>query len=198
MVGTTSRTGPTTRRGGLGLLCALVTLTAMPALGGGEADTPEAVCPVGFEALGEFKLTAYVLAREEQFAPEPVVVDPCGLRGEFSEAFLFGSGVRMQGSGRARDGSLIHYAGKGCFEVLDCPRTASGRCATVGRTVAVDRVVVPLGSTLWVEGLGHRVAEDVGGGIRGNHLDVWYGDELTMTQAYRQTRHGRKVCMASR
>ncbi len=186
--------GLTTRRRLLTWTALLALLLSGPALGGGEAELPEATCPSGYEQVGEFKLTAYVLATEADFPTEPVVTDPCGLTGTYSEAFLFGSGVRMQGSGRASDGSIVHYAGRGCFELLDCPLTASGRCATPGRTVAVDRSVIPLGTELWVEGLGRRRAEDVGGGVRGHHLDVFYGDQLTMSQARRQTRHDRLVC----
>lgn len=43
--------------------------------------------------------------------------------------------------------------------------TASGKLATVGRTVAVDasNPIVPMGSTVIIEGLGHRKVEDTGG-----------------------------------
>lgn len=180
------------------LLLAVAALLAVPfgpaAFGGVESDLPTPACPDGFEEVGSFKLTAYVLAQEADFPAEPRVADPCGLDGSYSEAFLFGSGVRMQGSGRSADGSIVHYAGRGCFELLDCPRTASGRCATTGRTVAVDRTLIPLGTELWVEGHGLRRAEDTGGAIRGHHLDVWYGDELSMSQARRRTQHDRLVC----
>jgi 3D (Asp-Asp-Asp) domain-containing protein len=44
-------------------------------------------------------------------------------------------------------------------------------------TVAVDPKVIPLGSRLWVEGYGMAVAEDVGGAVRGNMVDVFLGDE---------------------
>ena len=38
--------------------------------------------------------------------------------------------------------------------------------------VAVDPGVVPLGSTVYLEGLGTFTAEDIGGAINGNHIDV--------------------------
>jgi 3D (Asp-Asp-Asp) domain-containing protein len=158
-------------------------------------EESQSSCPDGYELLGDFRLTAYVLAREEEFSGEQILVDPCGLKGVFRRDFLLGSGVRMQGSGRAKDGSIIHYKGHGCFERLDCPLTASGRCATEGRTVAVDRSIVAMGSDIWIEGLGHRVAEDTGGGIRGQHIDVWYGEALTMAQAQLRSVRARQVCV---
>ncbi len=52
------------------------------------------------------------------------------------------------------------------------PITATGTAARAGRTVAVDPKVIPLGSKIYIEGLGERIAEDTGGGIKGNHIDV--------------------------
>lgn len=60
--------------------------------------------------------------------------------------------------------------------------TASGTKANVRRTVAVDPAVIPLGSILYIDGLGWRVAEDTGGGVRGRHIDVLLGDERTAIQ----------------
>lgn len=61
------------------------------------------------------------------------------------------------------------------------PITATGTTARAGRTVAVDPVVIPLGSRIYIEGLGERIAEDVGGGVKGNHIDVYLG---TVPQAF--------------
>ncbi len=61
------------------------------------------------------------------------------------------------------------------------PITATGTTARVGRTVAVDPKVIPLGSRIYIEGLGERIAEDVGGGVKGNHIDVYLG---TLPQAF--------------
>ena len=38
--------------------------------------------------------------------------------------------------------------------------------------VAVDPRLIPLGSQLWIPGYGHAVADDIGGAIRGHHVDV--------------------------
>lgn len=52
--------------------------------------------------------------------------------------------------------------------------TASGKRATPGRTVAVDPNVIPLGSTVIVNGTEFYVAEDTGKAIKGNRLDICF------------------------
>ncbi len=53
--------------------------------------------------------------------------------------------------------------------------TASGRKARWG-TVAVDRRVIGLGTRLKIEGFPKTIfrADDVGGAIKGNHVDLWF------------------------
>ncbi|WP_342476525.1 3D domain-containing protein [Paenibacillus sp. FSL H7-0350] len=53
-------------------------------------------------------------------------------------------------------------------------RTASGTRVTEGRTIAVDPSVIPIGWWVYIEGLGFRRAEDTGGAIKGNKVDVYY------------------------
>ena len=48
--------------------------------------------------------------------------------------------------------------------------TFTGTQATEGRTVAVDPDVIPLGSTVVIDGQGY-IAEDIGGAIKGNRID---------------------------
>lgn len=62
---------------------------------------------------------------------------------------------------------------------LECG-TGDGYTATmtrpeVGRTVAVDPRVLPLGSRVWLTGLGWHIAEDTGGAVRGNIIDRYVG-----------------------
>ncbi|HEX6971174.1 MAG TPA: 3D domain-containing protein [Limnochordia bacterium] len=54
--------------------------------------------------------------------------------------------------------------------------TASGVRATAGRTVAVDPEVISLGEWLYIEGIGLRRAEDTGGMIRGERIDLFVDD----------------------
>lgn len=52
--------------------------------------------------------------------------------------------------------------------------TASGTKVSEGRTIAVDPKVIPLGWWVYIEGIGLRRAEDTGGAIKGNKIDVYF------------------------
>ncbi len=60
-------------------------------------------------------------------------------------------------------------------------RTASGTWPAVG-TVATDPEVIPLGSRLYVEGYGEAVAEDTGGLVKGNIIDIYLPTEAECWQ----------------
>ncbi len=81
-------------------------------------------------------------------------------------AYLPPVGHRLSWSGAAR---ITMYT---CVELGGCAATASGRWPEPGM-VAVDPSVIPLGSTVWVQGLGTFLAADTGSLVRGAHLDVY-------------------------
>jgi 3D (Asp-Asp-Asp) domain-containing protein len=57
--------------------------------------------------------------------------------------------------------------------------TRSGTRATEGRTIAVDPNVIPLGTWVYIEGIGLRKAEDTGGAVKGKKIDVYYDSDAT-------------------
>jgi 3D (Asp-Asp-Asp) domain-containing protein len=82
----------------------------------------------------------------------------------------------------------IKYAGtftctaydlSGCGKAPDDPWygiTAGGTTATEGRTIAADWGVLPEGTVVYIEGVGVRTVEDVGGAIKGYDIDVFISD----------------------
>ncbi|MPN44969.1 Cell wall-binding protein YocH [bioreactor metagenome] len=44
-----------------------------------------------------------------------------------------------------------------------------------GTTIAVDPDVIPIGSYVYIEGVGVRKAQDTGSAIRGNTIDLFLG-----------------------
>ncbi len=57
-----------------------------------------------------------------------------------------------------------------CYVIVGT--TYSGE-PTGPNVVAVDPRVIPLRTNLWIEGIGYRTALDIGGGVKGNTLDLW-------------------------
>lgn len=55
----------------------------------------------------------------------------------------------------------------------DATVTATGTVPTSGRTIAVDPTIIPLGSEVSIGG-NLYVAEDTGGAIRGNRIDICF------------------------
>lgn len=77
----------------------------------------------------------------------------------------------------------VHYLGKFkltayCICEVCCGKwadgiTYTGTQATPGRTIAVDPEVIPLGSTVFINGTTY-IAEDIGGVIKGERIDVLF------------------------
>jgi 3D (Asp-Asp-Asp) domain-containing protein len=68
--------------------------------------------------------------------------------------------------------TVTHY----CSCAICCGKsdgiTATGTIATEGRTVAVDPDVIPLGSEILIDGQAY-IAEDIGGAVKGNKVDIY-------------------------
>lgn len=80
------------------------------------------------------------------------------------------------------DGMQVEYAGAFMCTAYCCEThphicggngiTASGTPVTAGLTVAVDHNVIPLGTILYIEDVGIRIAQDTGGAVKGQKIDV--------------------------
>lgn len=78
---------------------------------------------------------------------------------------------------------ITHYCpcAKCCGEWAD-GITSTGTQATPGRTIAVDPDVIPLGSTVVIDG--HKyIAEDIGELIKGNTIDIFMADHQAALEA---------------
>lgn len=64
--------------------------------------------------------------------------------------------------------------------------TASGTRASRG-TIAVDLNVIPLGTQVYIQGMGEFRAEDVGGAIKGKKVDLWFPDHKSALEFGRKT-----------
>ena len=51
-------------------------------------------------------------------------------------------------------------------------KTASGKDTQVGWTVAADTSNLPMGSIIYIEGVGFREVMDIGSGVKGKHIDI--------------------------
>lgn len=83
------------------------------------------------------------------------------------------------------------------------------------RTIAVDPAVIPLGSLVYIEGLGFFIAEDVGGDIKGKRIDIfmdteqealdfgvknihaYYQDRACFSEVVKTLKHDREITLFS-
>ncbi len=98
------------------------------------------------------------------------------------------SGTRVHGVGAAAAASLQNSTSNlrslGVYKTTAyCPcrkcsggwggRTSTGSIATANHTISVDPRVIPYGSRIMINGVIYT-AEDCGGGVKGNHIDIFF------------------------
>ena len=92
------------------------------------------------------------------------------------------SGTRVYGVGSYASAATIRSLG--IFKTTAyCPckscsgkwggRTSTGTIATAGHTISVDPRVIPYGTRIMIGGVIYT-AEDCGGGVKGNHIDIFF------------------------
>lgn len=104
-------------------------------------------------------------------APEPEATEYAVLEGPLPEIVNLG------------EFKITHY----CACPICCGEwadgiTYTGTQATEGRTVAVDPDVIPLGSTIEIDGQMY-VAEDIGAAIQGNRIDIYMNSHESAQEA---------------
>lgn len=70
-------------------------------------------------------------------------------------------------------GPPVYTYGKMKGKIKKVGITATGTRAKHG-TIAADPKVFPFGTRLEVPGYGVGIVEDIGGAIKGNHIDIWF------------------------
>ncbi|WP_077611974.1 3D domain-containing protein [Clostridium sp. Marseille-P2415] len=123
----------------------------------------------------------------------PVSWDTYGDGAYLVEAYAGGqklSGTKVHGVGALAGSNLRSL---GVFRTTAyCPcrkcsggwggRTSTGTIATANRTISVDPRVIPYGSRIMIGGTIYT-AEDCGGGVKGNHIDIFFNTHAE-TRAY--------------
>jgi len=79
-----------------------------------------------------------------------------------------------------------------CGEYAD-GYTFTGDKATEGVTIATYPDQIPMGTEVEIEGIGTRIAQDIGGSIYENRIDIFFGGENAHQRALEFGRQNREV-----
>lgn len=148
-----------------------------------------------------FEVTHYTYALENDPIHTGSAADKIeapGLGGaKYKRGFLGAKyGVGMQGTGLAEDGKYIMYNGKDSKGNIQYKYGVGGAYRQITKPyeqIAVDKSVIPYGTQVYVENYPDKVmsADDCGGAIKGNHIDVFAGPVPIKTAYALGTKHGR-------
>jgi 3D (Asp-Asp-Asp) domain-containing protein len=132
------------------------------------------------ESLGEFDVTAYNKAHEDDHPASPKIAAK-GLGTAYNPGFL--RDITMQGSGIDRQGRKIQLdwnapRAKGArfptsYRYVQEIMTAAGYPLEDGVSIATDPSVIPMGTWVYIDTVGWRQAVDTGGDISGKHIDLF-------------------------
>ncbi len=165
----------------VGLLCFLVTLV-IPVVGGQTDASSWAYGKVDQEIAAEQVDEEIVFDAEDQVS--------LGTTRSWEVASRSGRDTETDSVKGEYLGSFTITAYCDCSECQGrwVGMTASGVVPTAGVTIAVDPSVIPLGSSVYIDGVGWRVAEDVGGAIEGNKIDIFFASHEEAVEWGRQVK----------
>ena len=152
-------------------------------------------------SVATFGLSCYNNALEEEWGTPPAhcrslvvnhvtysgsITDPNGFKGIFCYSFI--KQVRVQGSGRTRDGRKVQYEPTtDLIREVQEYHGAEGTPVVAGRTVARDLKVIPKGVRVDISGVGESLlANDTGDPTRINayRIDVFMGPGEAVCKNY--------------
>lgn len=82
--------------------------------------------------------------------------------------------IRMRATGYTSDYESTGKEPGDAYFGITTSGTVAKRNTSSYSSVAVDPRIIPLGTRLYVEGYGYAVAEDTGGAIKGNRVDLFF------------------------
>nr|WP_326167384.1 3D domain-containing protein [uncultured Lachnoclostridium sp.] len=121
---------------------------------------------------------AEALLAQQRAAAQAAAQQPSG-SGSSGSSSSGGGSISTDGKQSLGRFRITHYCP--CFYCTGSwggSSTASGTVPTAGRTIAVDPSVIPLGSQVIINGHVYT-AEDTGGAINGNVIDIFVNDHAT-------------------
>ena len=137
----------------------------------------QALAKAKAEAEAKAKAEAEAKAKAEAAAAEKaaydkLLTDPLYARTVAYSSSLLASDTIKANATALGNFKLTFYCPCATCNGVAGAKTASGTTPTEGRTIAVDSSIIPLGSRVYIEGYGVFIAEDTGGAIRNNKIDV--------------------------
>lgn len=117
--------------------------------------------------------TASTTTSTQQSSSSNLVTDPVSTKTVAYSSSLLATDAIKNSSTALGNYKLTFYCPCELCNGVAGAKTASGTTPTEGRTIAVDSSVIPLGSRVYIEGYGVFIAEDTGGAIKDNKIDVF-------------------------
>lgn len=130
----------------------------------------------GYRQISNAKLTYYYVA-DLVLGSVPIYTTNGSRIASISPASF--SALKMEGTGKLPDGRLVHWQSGSTCDVRPAGSRVYGSRSnplTPMESIATDPKVIPFGSVVYITALGIWVtADDVGGWIKGAHIDLFTG-----------------------